>query len=68
MDGYDVYLTRSQLDEAVSSATTPTRLIRNLMMIFFTLETLANSSAFGNRNYKALDKMIITACLSEFLF
>lgn len=64
--GYGVVLSQRQLDEAIdSSAGSPTRLIRNLMSSFFTKEVLAASSALGGRTNKALDKDIVSACLSK---
>ena len=66
MEGYGVYLTVRQLDEAEDqSSNCPTHLIRNLMMIFFTPTTLAASSCLGKRNYPALNKDIMGACLSK---
>jgi hypothetical protein len=65
--GYDVHATKAQIDEAVDTCNKfPTRLIRNLLMIFFKPEVLANSSAFGTRKFAALDKTILTACLCKF--
>ena len=47
VDGYGVTLTKRQLDEAMdNSSGSPTRLIRNLMRIFFSKEILAISSAY----------------------
>ena len=67
VDGYGVFLTQRQLDEAVQqSAGSPTKLIRNLMSIFFHPELLAKSSAFGTRTHPALDEDILSACISKF--
>ena len=64
--GYGVFLTQKQLDMAVDGAkNSPTRLIRNLMNVFFTPETLATSSACGTRKHKALDGDIVQACIRK---
>ena len=64
--GYGVFLTQKQLDMAVDGAkNSPTRLIRNLMSVFFTPETLATSSACGTRKHKALDGDIVQACIRK---
>ena len=55
------------MDEAVDmSGSSPTKLIRNILMVFFSPQTLANSSAFGTRKFQALDKPILRACLSKY--
>ena len=59
MEGYGVYLTVCQLDEAEDQSSS------NLMMVFFTPTTLAASSCLGKRNYLALNKDIMRACLSK---
>lgn len=65
--GYGVRLSQRQLDEAVDSSNhSPTRLIRNLISVFFTKEVLAASSAYGGRHNGALDQDILAACLSTF--
>ncbi len=59
-------LEQVQLDEVESSSNgLPTRLIRNLLSVFFSREELANSSCYGTGMYNALDKDIILACLSK---
>ena len=64
--GYGVMITQRQLDEAIGESNgSPTRLIRNLMSVFFTREELAHSSCYGSRFNAALDKDIIMACISE---
>ena len=64
--GYGVFLTQKQLDMAVDGAkNSPTRLIRNLMSVFVTPETLATSSACGTRKHKALDGDIVQACIRK---
>lgn len=69
VDGYGVTLTKRQLDEALdSSRNMPTRLIRNLLAVFFPKDILAQSSAYGSRNNQALDPDILAACLSRFTF
>ena len=58
-------LTQRQLDEAVSECNgSPTRLIRNLISVFFTREELAQSSCYGSRQNHPLDKDILSACFS----
>jgi hypothetical protein len=62
--GYGVFLTQKQLDMAIDGAkNSPTRLIRNLMSVFFSPQTLATSSACGTRKHKALDSDIVQACI-----
>lgn len=66
VEGYGVYLTRRQLDEAVDqSAGSPTKLIRNLLMIFFTPSVLAKSSCFGTGTFPKLNSDIIGACFRK---
>ena len=66
VEGYGIYLTRRQLDAAVDGAkNSPTRLVRNLMSVFFTPEILATSSAFGTRVHRALDKDIVETCIRK---
>jgi len=63
--GHGICLTKRQLDAAHMNAPTPSRLIRNLMGVFFTPETLAISSACGNRVNPALDKDIVETCICK---
>lgn len=66
MPGYGAKLTQRQLDEAIdSSGNIATRLMRNLLSIFFSKDVLARSSAYGGRLNVALDKNILGACLSK---
>ena len=65
MPGDEIHLTQKQLDAAHSNGTTPSRLIRNLMGVFFDPATLAVSSACGTRNNKALDKDIVETCICK---
>ena len=66
--GHGMILTQKQLDEAEGeSGGSPTRLIRNLMSVFFTREELARSSCYGSRANAALDKDIVSACISKYL-
>ena len=51
-----------------SSRGSPTRLMRNLIGVFFTKEVLASSSAYGGRKNKALDQDIMGGCLSKYLY
>ena len=63
MEGYGVYLTHRQLDEAIDqSYGCPTKLIRNLLTAFFSPSTLAVSNCYGIWRYPALNKDIIGAC------
>lgn len=65
--GYGVLLSRRQLDECVDGAgASPTRLMRNLLSVFFSPELLAKSSAMGTRLHPGLDKDILSACISEY--
>ena len=66
VEGYGVYISKRQLDEAVDqSCKSPTRLIRNLLTVFFTPSIMAQSSCFGTRKYSKLNSDIIGACFSE---
>ena len=66
VEGYGVYLTKRQLDEAVDqSCNSPSRLIRNLLMVFFTPSVMASSSCLGTRKFPALNNDIIGACFSK---
>jgi len=57
-------LTQRQLDAAIdASKDSPSRLIRNLMSIFFKPDVLAVSSARGTRKHGALDRDIVDACI-----
>ncbi len=68
MDGYGVFMTKRQLDEAVAGTmNSPTKLIRNLLSVFFNRETLAGCSAFGSRKNPPLDGDIISACIRKLL-
>ena len=66
MPGYKVLISQPQKDEVIDcSGNSPTKLIRLLMNVYFTLDVLAVSSCFGSRKFQCLDKDIILACLSE---
>ena len=66
VEGYGVLLTQRQLDAALdASKGSPTRLIRNLISVFFTPDQLAVSSAYGHRNNPGLDADIIQACIRK---
>ena len=68
LPGYGVMISQPQLDELMDcSGGSPTKMIRNLMMVYFKPSTLAQSSCFGSRKYPALDKFVISACLSKCL-
>lgn len=62
VEGYGVYIVKRQLDEAIArSCDIPTRLLRNLLMVFFTPTVLGQSSCFGTRKFSALNADIIGA-------
>lgn len=66
--GYGVQLSQRQLDEALDGSNqSPTRLIRNLLSVFFSKDILASSSAYGGRKNAALDRDILGACLSKYI-
>ena len=68
VEGYGVYCTKLQLENAVTSATNPTKLIRNLLGIFFSKDELAESTALGTRgSRKALDQTVLPACMRKSL-
>ena len=61
-----MWLTQRQLDAAVNSANgSPTRLIRNLVSIFFEPDVLVVSSAMGTQKHPALDSEIVEACIRK---
>lgn len=63
MEGYGVFLSRMQLDDAIDHAgTSPKKLV---FQFFFTPEVMATSSIYGTRHNPALDKAIISACISK---
>lgn len=68
-DGYDVFVTRQQLSEAVtSSQKQPKKLMRALLAVFFEPHILAKSCALGTRSENAgLDKEILGACICKYL-
>ncbi|XP_064399529.1 uncharacterized protein LOC135345992 [Halichondria panicea] len=62
IEGYGVYLTQRQLDEALhQSCSSPTRLV-NLMSCFFPPTLMAKSSCFGTRRFPKLNEDIVGAC------
>ena len=65
--GYGVRCTKRQRDEAVAASNSPTRLIRNLMPIFFSQSTLATHSCGGRGANPALDQDIVAACIGKLL-
>lgn len=68
VNDYGVYCTQMQLDEAVASAKTPTKLVRNLISIFYTPEQLAVCTAYGKRGqHQALDQRILSSCIRKLL-
>jgi hypothetical protein len=66
VEGYGVSCTKPQLDEALASARTPTKLARNLVSIFYSPEELSVSTACGKRGkHKALDPTILSAIICK---
>ena len=66
--GYGVQLkiSQRQLNVAIdNSSSSATKLIRNLMSVFFSRETLASSSALGGRQNLASDQNIVGACIRK---
>ena len=61
--GYGIRCTIRQKDEAVSSSTSPGRLIRRLLPIFFSPEMLATHSCSGRGKNPPLDEDVIAACI-----
>ena len=43
----------------------PTKLIRNLVSVFFTPSVMASSSCGGTRQFSALNKDIVAACIRK---
>ena len=65
--GYGVKCTQRQLDEVESNSSgSATKMIRNFMDAFFTEEELGQSSCYGSRNNKCLDRDVIAACISKY--
>lgn len=64
--GYGVFITQKQLDEAIANSTTATKLIRNLISVYFEPRVLAASSALGSRLNPALKKEILDACFRKY--
>jgi len=66
--GYGITCTQRQIDEVNSNgSSSPTRMIRLLMAVFFSEETMANSSCYGSGTTEKnkLDDDIIAACISK---
>ena len=63
VEGYGISVTKRALDDAVdSSRNSGTRLIRNLMCLFFSEEELSKSNACGGgQKHTALDPDILAA-------
>ena len=60
-------ISQRQLDEAEGESNrSPTRLIRNLISVFFSREQLAHSSCYGSRHNAALDKDSMLVCISKY--
>ena len=67
VDGYGIYITRRVLDDAVDSCqSSPTRLIRNVICIFFSNDSSLSlmPCGKGRNSYTALDQDILAACYS----
>ena len=55
-----MYLSKRQLEEAIDqSNNSPTKLIRNLLTVFFTPSVLASSSCGGTRKFPCLNRDVI---------
>ena len=64
VEGYGVYLTLRQLDKCnAQRGGSGTKVLRNLLMVFFTPAVLGASSCFGGRKYPSLNQDIVGACL-----
>ena len=64
--GYGVKCTQRQIDEVEATCDAPTKMIRKLMNVFFTEETLAQSSCYGSRGKQdQLDGDVVAACISK---
>jgi hypothetical protein len=60
-----VYIASKQLDIIKSNSNSATKLLRNLLVAFFTPQTLASSSVLGSRKTQPLDKCILNACFRK---
>ena len=68
MDGYGVYLSLCQLDEAnMRGGNSPTKLLRSLLVALFEPSVLATSSCLGSGKHPALDPVILKACFSKYI-
>lgn len=66
MEGYRVMLTKRQLDCAVDCAgSSPTKLMRNLLSVFFSADILAESSVLGKKGRAPLDRDTLDACIRK---
>ena len=66
VEGYGVFCSQRQLDAAIDGAgASPTKLMRNLLSIFFAPHILAVSSARGTKNNSALDQDILDSCIRK---
>ena len=63
--GYGVCCTQRQRDEAVSLSTTPGWLIRCLLPVFFSPDTLASHSCSGRGKNPPLDQDVIAVCIGK---
>ena len=70
VNGYGIYVAKKALEDAVdSSRKNPTRLVRNLVSIFFTEEELSKSNACGRGNkHIPLDPDILGACYRKLTY
>ena len=66
--GYGIFISPRQLDEAEGkNGGKATKLIRNLMGVFFEHHVLAKCSALGSRKNPGLDQNVVSACISKCL-
>ena len=67
--GFDVFISTSDLNACNDDRGSATRLLRNLMDVFFDKSTLAKSSINGTgRITNTLDKHVISALFGSFIF
>ena len=58
-----MYFSKRQLEEAIDQSNNlPTKLISNLLNVFFTPSVLASSSCGGTRKFPCLNRDVIAAC------
>ena len=67
MPGHNVCIGIKQFHSRISNSNGPSKMIRNLFIVFFELKVLAQSSAVGLRTSQALDQKILETCFGKFL-